>query len=543
MADEVVDASEREQRVNRLLAEYLEAERLGRAPDRDELLRRHPELARELQSFFADKDQFGQLAGLLGAATPSPADTPTLAPAASAESVVGTKVRYVGDYELLEEIARGGMGVVYKARQISLQRLVALKMILAGQLASADDVRRFHTEAENAARLDHPTGKEVRALKGHTDRVVSGFSPDGRRILTASWDGTALQWEAATGRQLSVMKNPHFSLRSAAFSPDGRQVLHFPSRSYALAARGKSHWADGRLVLSAARDRAAVLQEVDGGKEAVVLRGHDAATTSAGFSPSGHQGPIYHAVFSPDGERLATTSGDGTARVWPLDPLPLARARRPRDLTPPERQRYAIEAAAAAPSATASDGGWRQDLADYFARDVQDKPADVAALSRAALARLAAGDRAGYGRLGTAICDAFLRSGDANEVNHAAWACALGPDALADYGPLLRALEKAIGPKPDANQLNTLGALLYRAGRYEEAVKRLEEAIARRDKVGTVHDWLFLALAHQRLGHADEARKWLDRAVRALGKDTGGSWEQRLELRLLRQEAEEIVPK
>lgn len=141
--------SNREEQVNQVIAAFLEAERQGQAPSRDEVLRQHADLADELRSFFNDRAGFQHLAAPITAlpATLDQDNTP--------DGVLAT-VRYFGDYELLQEIARGGMGVVFKARQVSLNRIVALKMMLKGELASAADVQRFHSEAQAAANLDHP---------------------------------------------------------------------------------------------------------------------------------------------------------------------------------------------------------------------------------------------------------------------------------------------------------------------------------------------------------------------------------------------------
>jgi serine/threonine-protein kinase len=150
----------RDERLALLLEELLAQGRRGNQPDFDTVRRTHPDLEVELRELLAAAQLADGLASL--AEPPAPRDPASAqpGPAGPAARPPGESPAWqpfrVGDYEILSEIGRGGMGVVFRARQISLDRIVALKMILAGELASPADVARFRAEAEAAARLQHP---------------------------------------------------------------------------------------------------------------------------------------------------------------------------------------------------------------------------------------------------------------------------------------------------------------------------------------------------------------------------------------------------
>ena len=160
----VDDAAEaRDERLAALLAALTEQLRAGASPSLDAVTQAHPDLAVELRELWGAVLLAEELARRSAKSSAEPPATLPIshaeaggkAPAADSASTFALP-RDFGDYELLGELGRGGMGVVYKARQKSLDRLVAVKMILRGELASPVDQARFHAEAEAAARLDHP---------------------------------------------------------------------------------------------------------------------------------------------------------------------------------------------------------------------------------------------------------------------------------------------------------------------------------------------------------------------------------------------------
>jgi len=151
--------ADREEQLGEIISRWLESREAGQPPDREVLLTKYPEFAEELAEFLDEEERLRRLAApLRRVAQEARVDTPlpwstTISTGLSEDESSPTAI---GEYELLEEIGRGGMAVVYRARQKGLARFVALKLFRADCLGRTSDLQRFRHEAEIIAHLDHP---------------------------------------------------------------------------------------------------------------------------------------------------------------------------------------------------------------------------------------------------------------------------------------------------------------------------------------------------------------------------------------------------
>jgi WD40 repeat protein/tetratricopeptide (TPR) repeat protein len=167
-----------------------------------------------------------------------------------------------------------------------------------------------------------------------------------------------------------------------------------------------------------------------------------------------------------------------------------------------------------------------------------------------ALLQLQLGDIDGYRETCARMLEKFEKTKDPGTVLMVADACACAPDAVADLERLVPLAERGLANTPESFHLEYMGRILYRSGRYKEALERLEEsAKLTPSRQGNVVNWLFLAMTCDRLGHTDQARKWLDQAVQKIDRDypkrpgetasiPSLSWNARLFYQILRREAE-----
>ncbi|HWG42256.1 MAG TPA: serine/threonine-protein kinase [Gemmataceae bacterium] len=153
-------STEREERLHEVLLAYLEAEARGQAPDTRQFLEAHVEFAEELADFLASRQRVESIIAPLR-------DVPTRDGRGAEEDrslTVAAPLHLLGDFHLVREIGRGGMGIVYEAEQLSLNRRVAVKVLPFAVALDPKQLHRFKNEAQTAALLQHPNIVPVYAV-------------------------------------------------------------------------------------------------------------------------------------------------------------------------------------------------------------------------------------------------------------------------------------------------------------------------------------------------------------------------------------------
>ncbi|NQT16333.1 MAG: serine/threonine protein kinase, partial [Planctomycetes bacterium] len=190
--------AEQKARLTDVLDRYLSALESGVPPDREDLLEEHGDLAGPLALYLDSLDELHYVAAGFGGPSPQPQpETPQ------------SEEKRLGDFRLLREIGRGGMGVVYEARQISLGRRVALKVLPFAAVLDSKQIARFKNEAQAAAQLDHPNIVSVFAVGA--DRGVHYYAMryiDGQPLDRAIAELRGSEWPAADTASEPVVGGP-----------------------------------------------------------------------------------------------------------------------------------------------------------------------------------------------------------------------------------------------------------------------------------------------------------------------------------------------
>lgn len=437
----------------------------------------------------------------------------------------------------------------------------------SGQLLLvSDDEARFWDIAES---------RVVRRFRKAGTAVANAeLSPDGKTLITASEDETAQLWNAATGEQTPTpMQFRHAGQsRPPVFSPDGRFVI-LTSRpsgvrlfdaatgdpvSPALMHPGSvdsvAFSADGKRVLTASGHAGRIWdvgRDERSADDWLLLA--QLLTCSRMHPKEGRPVPLLPDEVRAVEQRLRIASADAFA-IAPRDAVAwhveaartcikgdrwIAALPHLEFLAAHDPDRFGLHAHRGRAFA---ELGRLKHAIESFEKAAAQAPNKHASWYRLGVLRLFLQEEKKYHEIRVQMLDRFEQSEDLISAQQAAWLGSLAP-ASEDFAKrLVTAAERAVQASPrDHARLLTLGAALYRAERYEDAIRALDNAIKVWGKDDTVWDWLYLAMAHHQLGSTMSAKSYLERAQNQIDQIT--FWSNRLELMLLRREAERLLGK
>jgi WD40 repeat protein/Flp pilus assembly protein TadD len=403
---------------------------------------------------------------------------------------------------------------------------------------------------------DVPSGRKRHTLLGSKGEMFQvTYSPDGKYLAATSGDfdqtiqkrsGAITLWDAATGKELRTLQGHNRNVNSLAFTPDSQRLI------------------------SASDDGTVKIWGVLSDQEVFSL----ARVTSS---------PVFHLALSRNGRSLALVLREPVVLLWetqePGRAAHLARYQRAAKAEPAWRRREATDAARAgqwsaalyhwnrliaaegaqAPflvgrgQALAGLGRWEEARKDLKA-SLQSATSEPWAGYYHALLCLRAGDFPAYQQTVARLLKRWEKDPLPILKEDLIWTCTLAANSDKDLAPVLKlAAADAADDPNNCGPLHHLGALHYRAGQWDTAIERLQQAIRlhRPDNVMRVRDWLFLAMALARKEKHDEAKQWLGKAINLLEQagrkqpyainGYAVSWDQWVEINLVRREAEKIV--